>query len=120
MVCWRKSVDNSHVYEKVFRSLPVPLDYIARFSFVVESVSMVLAGFKASIIQSFAKDASSPFMAKGIRCSIDAHGCVVVFCVTSISQAKTTLPFDWGHVDAQSSAGCGEPFEDGHIPIFVQ
>ena len=62
-VCWRKGVDNCDVYEKVFGPFPVICDYVAGFSFVVESATMLVSGFEASIIEGFGKDASNLVMA---------------------------------------------------------
>ena len=119
-VRWRKGVDNSDVYEKVFGPFPVICDYVAGFPIVIETTPMLIPGFVARISESFGENASNLVMPKGARRPADAHGGVVAFCVASVPQAETTLSFDRGYVDTQAPAGRGEPFEGGHVPVFVE
>ena len=51
LVCWRKKVDINNINEEVFRPFPVICDYIAGFSFVIESATMLVTGFEAGIVE---------------------------------------------------------------------
>ena len=62
-VCWRKGVDYGNIYEEVFCLFPVVCDYVAGFSFVVESATVLVSGFKTSTVEGLRENTPDLVMA---------------------------------------------------------
>ena len=59
----RDGVNYGNIYEEVFCPIPVLRDYVAWFSFVVESATVLVSGFKTSTVEGFGENAPDFVMA---------------------------------------------------------
>ena len=62
-ICRREGVNYGNIYEEVFCPIPVVRDYVAGFSFVVESATVLISSFETSTVECFGEDTPDLVMA---------------------------------------------------------